>query len=48
MSPPASAHSSGFAHRHILGIEGMSPADITALLDLSEAYVEQNRAPEKK
>ena len=26
----------------------MSPADITALLDLSEAYVEQNRAPEKK
>ena len=48
MSPPASAHSPGFAHRHILGIEGMSPADITALLDLSEAYVEQNRAPEKK
>ena len=38
----------GFAHRHILGIEGMSPADITALLDLSEAYVEQNRAPDKK
>ena len=26
----------------------MSPADITALLDLSEAYVEQNRAPDKK
>jgi len=26
----------------------MSPADITALLDLSEAYVEQNRAHEKK
>ncbi|MEY4680766.1 MAG: aspartate carbamoyltransferase catalytic subunit [Alphaproteobacteria bacterium] len=48
MSPPAADLSSGFAHRHILGIEGMSPADITALLDLSEAYVEQNRAPEKK
>ena len=48
MSPTAAAHSAGFAHRHILGIEGMSPADITALLDLSEAYVEQNRAPEKK
>ncbi|MFZ9634831.1 MAG: aspartate carbamoyltransferase catalytic subunit, partial [Alphaproteobacteria bacterium] len=48
MSPPAADLSAGFAHRHILGIEGMSPADITALLDLSEAYVEQNRAPEKK
>ncbi|MFM8678993.1 MAG: aspartate carbamoyltransferase catalytic subunit, partial [Alphaproteobacteria bacterium] len=48
MSPPAADLSPGFAHRHILGIEGMSPADITALLDLSEAYVEQNRAPEKK
>jgi aspartate carbamoyltransferase catalytic subunit len=48
MSPPAADLSSGFAHRHILGIEGMSPADITALLDLSEAYVEQNRAPDKK
>jgi aspartate carbamoyltransferase catalytic subunit len=48
MSPPAADLSAGFAHRHILGIEGMSPADITALLDLSEAYVEQNRAPDKK
>ena len=48
MSPPAADLSAGFVHRHILGIEGMSPADITALLDLSEAYVEQNRAPEKK
>ncbi|MBM3479606.1 MAG: aspartate carbamoyltransferase catalytic subunit [Alphaproteobacteria bacterium] len=48
MSPPAADLSPGFAHRHILGIEGMSPADITALLDLSEAYVEQNRAHEKK
>jgi aspartate carbamoyltransferase catalytic subunit len=38
----------GFAHRHILGIEGMSPEDITLLLDLSEAYVEQNRAHDKK
>jgi aspartate carbamoyltransferase catalytic subunit len=35
-------------HRHILGIEGMSPQDIEQLLDLSEAYVEQNRAPDKK
>jgi aspartate carbamoyltransferase catalytic subunit len=35
-------------HRHILGIEGMSPQEITHLLDLSEAYVEQNRAADKK
>jgi aspartate carbamoyltransferase catalytic subunit len=38
----------GFAHRHLLGIEGLSPEDITLLLDLSEAYVEQNRAHDKK
>ncbi|MBI3452389.1 MAG: aspartate carbamoyltransferase catalytic subunit [Rhodospirillales bacterium] len=37
-----------FRHRHLLGIEGLSPDEITLLLDLSDAYVEQNRAPEKK
>jgi aspartate carbamoyltransferase catalytic subunit len=37
-----------FPHKHLLGIEGLSPDDITLLLDLSDAYVEQNRAPEKK
>jgi aspartate carbamoyltransferase catalytic subunit len=37
-----------FRHRHLLGIEGLSPDEITLLLDLSEAYVDQNRAPEKK
>jgi aspartate carbamoyltransferase catalytic subunit len=35
-------------HRHLLGIEGMTPEEITPLLDLSEAYVEQNRAADKK
>src|SRR6185295_18774897 len=30
-------------HRHLLGIEGLSAADITGLLDLSEEYVELNR-----
>ena len=25
-----------FPHRHLLGIEGLSPSDITALLDLSD------------
>jgi aspartate carbamoyltransferase catalytic subunit len=37
-----------FDHRHILGIEGMSPQEIDLLLDLSDAYVEQNRAADKK
>ena len=30
-------------HRHLLGIEGLSAADINGLLDLSEEYVELNR-----
>ncbi|MBC7580849.1 aspartate carbamoyltransferase catalytic subunit [Tardiphaga sp.] len=36
------------AHRHLLGIEGLSAADITGLLDLSEEYVELNRQIDKK
>ena len=35
-------------HRHLLGIEGLSPHDITGLLDLSEEYVELNRQVDKK
>ncbi len=38
----------GFPHRHLLGIEGLSPNEITALLDRSESYVEQNREIDKK
>ncbi len=37
-----------YPKRHILGIEGLSPDEITALLDRSEAYVEQNRQADKK
>ena len=37
-----------FPHRHLLGIEGLSPSDITALLDLADTYVEQNRQIDKK
>jgi len=37
-----------FPHRHLLGIEGLSPDEITLLLDLSETYVEQNRKADKK
>ena len=37
-----------FPHRHLLGIEGLSPDEITLLLDRSERYVEQNRRVDKK
>jgi aspartate carbamoyltransferase catalytic subunit len=33
---------------HLLGIEGLSPGEITALLDLADVYVSQNRAADKK
>jgi aspartate carbamoyltransferase catalytic subunit len=33
---------------HLLGIEGLSVSEITALLDLAEEYVALNRAAEKK
>jgi aspartate carbamoyltransferase catalytic subunit len=37
-----------FSHRHLLGIEGLSPLDINALLDLAEGAVEVSRQVEKK
>ena len=37
-----------FAHRHLLGIEGLTVPDVTALLDLSEAAVSVSRQVEKK
>lgn len=37
-----------FPHRHLLGIEGLSASDITALLDLADTYVVQNRQVDKK
>src|SRR4051794_10174036 len=37
-----------FAHRHLLAIEGMAPADIDRLLDAAEAHVEVNRSAVKK
>ncbi len=37
-----------FPHRHLLGIEGLSAADINLILDLSERYVDQNRQADKK
>jgi aspartate carbamoyltransferase catalytic subunit len=37
-----------FPHRHLLGIEGLSPDEITLLLDLADSYVEQNRRADKR
>ena len=37
-----------FPHRHLLGIEGLSPQDITILLDLADEAVEVSRQVEKK
>ena len=44
--PPPSALS--FPHRHLLGIEGLSAAEIVGLLDLAEQAVEISRQIEKK
>ncbi|MBC6441938.1 MAG: aspartate carbamoyltransferase catalytic subunit [Rhodobacteraceae bacterium] len=35
----------GLQSRHLLGIEQVAPADITAILDLADIYAEQNRQP---
>jgi aspartate carbamoyltransferase catalytic subunit len=37
-----------FPHRHLLGIEGLSPIDMMALLDLADDAVEVSRQAEKK
>ena len=37
-----------FPHRHLLGIDGLSPDDIGQFLDLADGYVELNRLAEKK
>src|SRR5271170_6231026 len=37
-----------YPHRHLLGIEGLSPQDIGILLDLAETAIEVSRQVEKK
>jgi aspartate carbamoyltransferase catalytic subunit len=37
-----------FSHRHLLGVEGLSPLDILSLLDMAETAVEVSRQIEKK
>src|SRR5579864_3068041 len=40
--------SHAYRHRHLLGIEGLTPEDITYVLDRADTYVEMNRQAEKK
>ena len=37
-----------FPHRHLLGIEGLLPSEITHLLDIADSYVALNRRADKK
>jgi aspartate carbamoyltransferase catalytic subunit len=37
-----------YPHQHLLGIENLSPEDITHILDEAEAFIQQNRGNEKK
>jgi aspartate carbamoyltransferase catalytic subunit len=37
-----------FPHRHLIGIEGLAPSEITYLLDQAEQWVEFNRAARKR
>jgi len=39
---------SAFSHRHLLGIETLSPAEITTIIDLGERFLEINERPIKK
>ena len=47
-APGLAAANLGYAHRHLLGIEGLSADEISFLLDLSENYVELSRRGNKK
>src|SRR6201995_2202726 len=48
ISPALMTIGSILPSKHLLGIEGLSPTHITALLDLAETYVVQGRATDKK
>ncbi len=47
MHPVPSSHSA-FRHRHLLGIDRLTPADIQQILDRAESHVDTNRTPERK
>ncbi len=40
--------STPYPHRHLLGIQGLGPQEITTLLDLSDSYVDKNRSADRK
>src|SRR5258708_23992369 len=40
--------SHAYRHRHLLGIEGLTPEHIGYVLDVAEGYVDMNREAEKK
>ncbi len=48
MTIAASPDSFFYPHRHLLGIEGLTPAEITGLLDLADDAAEANRQVNKK
>jgi aspartate carbamoyltransferase catalytic subunit len=48
MNAPHPLPAMQFAHRHLLGIEGLQPSEITALIDLAEAEISVSRQVEKK
>jgi len=48
MNAPQPLPTMQFAHRHLLGIEGLQPSEITALLDLAESEISVSRQVEKK
>jgi aspartate carbamoyltransferase catalytic subunit len=48
MTFAAPGSDTSFPHRHLLGIEGLSPAEIVTLLDLSEDAVTHSRQIDKK
>ena len=37
-----------YSSKHLLGIEHLSPTDITAILNLAETYVDLNRKEQKQ
>ncbi|MEN8723516.1 MAG: aspartate carbamoyltransferase catalytic subunit [Alphaproteobacteria bacterium] len=48
MSAPGPIPELRLPQEHLLGIQGLSPADISTILDLSDHYVELNRQADKK
>ncbi|MBX2806696.1 MAG: aspartate carbamoyltransferase catalytic subunit [Hyphomicrobiales bacterium] len=48
MNNPPEAQTVDFPHKHLLGIKGLQPAEITSLLDLADAEADYNRTSIQK